>query len=132
MGMGKTPLPRFELKQLFTILNTPCNIASTNTHIEAYTMDTKQNKRVNLFIEVEILEVLDAFAKMNNRSRTYLINEMLRPSLPALKSLLKVSDDLKAMSDVDRLTALAKLTNIDEKLSTNARNMPKHLDGITK
>lgn len=95
-------------------------------------MNTKQNKRVNLFIEVEILEALDAFAKMNNRSRTHIVNDLLRPSLPALKSLLKVSDDLKAMSDVDRLTALAKLANTEEKLTNSTRNMPKHLEGITK
>ena len=95
-------------------------------------MDTKENKRVNLFIEVETLEVLDAFAKMNNRSRTHLINELLRPVLPSLKNLLKVSDDLKTMSDVDRLTALAKLANTEEKLTNSTRNMPKHLEGITK
>ena len=95
-------------------------------------MNTKQNKRVNLFIEVEILEVLDAFAKMNNRSRTHLVNELLRPSLPALRSLLKVSDDLKTMSDVDRLTALAKLSNTEEKLTNTTRNMPNHLEGTTK
>ena len=95
-------------------------------------MNTTQNKRVNLFIEVEILEVIDAFAKMNNRSRTYLINELLRPTLPSLLSLLKVSDDLKAMSDVDRLTALAKLTQTEEKLTNTTRNMPNHLRGVTK
>ena len=95
-------------------------------------MDTKQNKRVNLFIEVEILEVLDAFAKMNNRSRTYLVNELLRPTLPSLLALLKVSDDLKAMSDVDRLTALSKLTQTSEKLANMTRSMPEHLKGVTK
>lgn len=95
-------------------------------------MDTKQNKRVNLFIEVEILEVLDAFSKMNNRSRTYLINELLRPTLPSLINLLKVSDDLKAMSDVDRLTALSKLTQTSDKLASISRSMPDHIEGITK
>ena len=91
-----------------------------------------KNKRVNLFIEVETLEVLDAFAKMNNRSRTHIVNDLLRPSLPALRSLLKVSDELKTMSDVDRLTALAKLASTEEKLANATRNMPNNLEGITK
>ena len=91
-----------------------------------------ETHRINLNLNIETLEVIDAFAKMNDRSRTYVIEELLKPSLPALRQLLKLSDQLKTMSDADRLTALAKLTNIDEKLSTNARNMPKHLDGITK
>ena len=91
-----------------------------------------ETHRINLNLSIETLEVIDAFAKMNDRSRTYVIEELLKPSLPALRQLLKLSDELKTMSDADRLTALAKLTNMDEKLSTNARNVSSHLEGITK
>ena len=88
--------------------------------------------RINLNLSLETLEVIDAFAAMNDRSRTYVIEELLKPSLPALRQLLKLSDDLKTMTDADRLTALAKLTSTEEKLTNLTRNMPKHLEGITK
>lgn len=88
--------------------------------------------RINLNLSLETLEVIDAFAAMNDRSRTYVIEELLKPSLPALRQLLKLSDDLKTMTDADRLTALAKLTSTEEKLTNSTRNMPKHLEGITK
>ena len=95
-------------------------------------MQKPELKRVNLFMEKDIVDVLDAFAAMNQRSRTFVIHELLRPSMPALRELLKLSDELKTMSDSDRLTALAKLTNIEEKLTSNARSMPNHLEGIAK
>ena len=91
-----------------------------------------ETHRINLNLSLETLEVIDAFAAMNDRSRTYVIEELLKPSLPALRQLLKLSDDLKTMSDADRLTALAKLTHVEDKLTNNARNMPKHLQGISK
>lgn len=92
----------------------------------------RETHRINLNLSLETLEVIDAFAAMNDRSRTYVIEELLKPSLPALRQLLKLSDDLKTMSDADRLTALAKLTSTEEKLANLSRNMPKHLEGITK
>lgn len=92
----------------------------------------RETHRINLNLSLETLEVIDAFAAMNDRSRTYVIEELLKPSLPALRQLLKLSDDLKTMTDADRLTALAKLTSTEEKLANSARNMPKHLEGITK
>lgn len=95
-------------------------------------MQKPELKRVNLFMEKDIVDVLDAFAAMNQRSRTFVIHELLRPAIPALRELLKLSDDLKTMTDADRLTALANLTNIEEKLSTTVRAMPNHLEGIIK
>lgn len=95
-------------------------------------MQKPELKRVNLFMEKDIVDVLDAFAAMNQRSRTYVIHELLRPAMPALRELLTIPDKLTAMSDADRLAALAKLTDTEEKLTNNARNMPKYLEGITK
>lgn len=91
----------------------------------------KQTHRINLNLEVETLEVIDAFAKLNNRSRTYVIESFIKPALPALRELLAMPDKLTAMSDADRLTAIAKLSNTEEKLSNTVRNMPKHLEGVT-
>lgn len=92
----------------------------------------KETHRINLNLEIETLEVIDAFAKLNNRSRTYVIESFLKPALPALRELLAMPEKLTSMSDVDRLAALSKLTQTEEKLANTARNMPNHLDGITK
>lgn len=88
--------------------------------------------RINLNLSIELIEVIDAFAKMNGRSRTYVVEELLKPSVPSLKALLKLSDDLAAMTDAERLTAIAKLSSMEDKLKINVRNMPGHIDGVTK
>lgn len=95
-------------------------------------MQKPELKRVNLFMEKDIVDVLDAFAAMNQRSRTFVIHELLRPSMPALRELLKLSGDLKTMSDADRLIALSKLADMEEKLSTTVLAMPDHIQGVTK
>ena len=88
--------------------------------------------RINLNMELETIEVIDAFAKMNNRSRSYVIESFLKPALPALRELLAMPEKLTSLSDVDRLAALSKLTNTEDKLKINVRNMPGHIDGVTK
>lgn len=88
--------------------------------------------RINLNLSIELIEVIDAFAKMNGRSRTYVVEELLKPSVPSLKALLKLSDDLGRMTDAERLTAIAKLSNTQDKLRNTALNMPSHLEGISK
>lgn len=95
-------------------------------------MQKPELKRVNLFMEKDIVDVLDAFAAMNQRSRTYVIHELLRPAMPALRELLAMPEKLTLLSDADRLAALAKLNQTEEKLTNTTRNMPKHLEGVTK
>lgn len=87
----------------------------------------KPTHRINLNLEVETLEVIDAFAKMNDRSRTYVIEELLKPSLPALRELLSLFDELKTMTDADRLTVLAELSVMQDKLFGAVRAMPHHI-----
>lgn len=88
--------------------------------------------RINLNMELETIEVIDAFAKMNNRSRSYVIESFLKPALPALRELLAMPEKLTALSDVDRLAALAKLNQTEEKLTNLSRSMPAHLKGVTE
>lgn len=95
-------------------------------------MQKPELKRINLFMEKDIVDVIDAFAAMNQRSRTFVIHELLRPSMPALRELLKISDELNTMTDAVRLNTLTKLINAEEKLVNAARNMPDQLKGITK
>lgn len=91
-----------------------------------------EKHRINLYMELETIEVIDAFAKMNDRSRSYVIESFLKPALPALRELLAMPEKLTSLSDVDRLGALAKLNQTEEKLTNMSRSMPKHLEGITK
>lgn len=95
-------------------------------------MQKPELKRINLFMEKDIVDVLDAFAAMNQRSRTFVIHELLRPAMPALLELLAMPEKLTAMTDTDRLTALAKLNQTEEKLTNLSRSMPAHLKGITE
>lgn len=88
--------------------------------------------RINLNMEIETLEVIDAFAKMNNRTRSYIVESFLKPALPALRELLAMPDKLTAMSDAERLAALSKLNQTEEKLTGLSRSMPEHLKGVTK
>lgn len=92
----------------------------------------KPTHRINLNLEVDTLEVIDAFAKLNNRSRTYVIESFIKPALPALRELLAMPDKLTAMSDAERLIALSKLNQTEEKLTSLSRSMPEHLKGVTK
>lgn len=92
----------------------------------------KKLKRINLNLDVETLEVIDAFAKLNGRSRTYVIESFINPALPALRLLLAMPDKLTAMSDVERLSALSKLDTLEEKTTKIARSMPQHLKGVTE
>ncbi len=81
-------------------------------------MQKPELKRINLFMEKDIVDVLDAFAAMNQRSRTFVIHELLRPAMPALIELLAMPEKLIAMSDTDRLTALAKLNQAERIAAT--------------
>ncbi len=89
-------------------------------------------KRINLNLNTELLEVIDAFAKLNNRSRTYTIEEFLMPSLPALKAVLLKATALAEMTDTERLTELSRLTAIEDELRTQARSMPANIEGDLK
>ena len=95
-------------------------------------MQKPELKRINLFMEKDIVDVIDAYAAMCQRSRTFVIHELLRPSMPSLRTLLEVSEELNMMTDAVRLNTLTKLINAEEKLVNAARNMPDQLKGITK
>ena len=89
-------------------------------------------KRININMDAELLEVLDAFAKMNDRTRTYVIHELLMPSVPTLKQLLKMASDLAKMSDSERLTALGKLAEFEGALTETALKIPNSIEEVTK
>lgn len=92
----------------------------------------KQTHRVNLNLEVETLEIIDAFAKQNGRTRTHVIESFIKPALPALRELLAMPDKLTAMSDAERLIALSKLDTLEDKTTKIALAIPTHIEGVTK
>lgn len=89
-------------------------------------------KRININMDAELLEVLDAFAKMNDRTRTYVIHELLMPSVPTLKQLLNMASDVAKMSDSERLTALRKLAEFEGALTETALKIPNAIEEVTK
>lgn len=88
-------------------------------------------KRINMNFDTELLEVLDAFAAMNNRTRTYVVHELLMPSLPMLKELLSLSKEVSLMSDSDRLAALHKLHLKEDSLQELVDSLPGQIQEIT-
>lgn len=88
--------------------------------------------RINLNMEVETIEVIDAFAKMNNRTRSYIVESFLKPALPALRELLAMPEKLTSMNDADRLAALAKLNETEQRLTDLGRSIPSDLKGVTE
>jgi len=91
-----------------------------------------EKHRINLYMEIETIKVIDDFALMNNRSRSYIIESFLKPALPALRELLAMPEKITAMNDADRLTALAKLNQTEQRLTNLSRSMPAHLKGTTE
>ena len=69
-------------------------------------MKKPTHHKVNLRFEVETLEVIDAFAQATGRTRTYVIESLLKPSLPALRKFTNeqqnsVYDQWAAESDLE-------------------------------
>lgn len=91
-----------------------------------------KTKRVTFNMEEELLDVLDAFAEMNGRTRTFVFHELLKPSLPMLKELLKLSKEVSLMSDTDRLLALQKLQVAENELQEISDDLPGYVKEITK
>lgn len=91
-----------------------------------------KTKRVTFNMEEELLDVLDAFAEMNGRTRTFVIHELLKPSLPMLKELLKLSKEVSLMSDADRLLAFQKMQIAENDLQEIADDLPGYVKEITK
>lgn len=89
-------------------------------------------RRVTFNMDSDLLDVLDSFAAMNDRTRTYVIHELLMPSVPMLKELLNLSKDLSAMSDTERLIALQKMKQTEDGLQEIMNQLPEHIEGISK
>ena len=78
-------------------------------------MKKATHHRVNLNLELESLEVIDAFARATNRTRTYVIQNLINPTLPALR---KWTDEEEKLSVYEQWAAESELEETLSKVST--------------
>ena len=58
--------------------------------------------RLNVMMDSDILDTLDALAMLNGSSRSHLLNELLRPSIPALNELIDLSERMKKEANQEK------------------------------
>ena len=85
-------------------------------------------------MEPEILDVFNGFCQITGKSRSSIINEMLRPSLPTLQKLIELNLRMKLRSlsngEADQLEILEGLNDIEEKLLTPLEQLPNVIDKL--
>ncbi len=86
-------------------------------------MNNKQ--RINLYMDYDLLAVLDAFAAVTGKTRTAVMHALLRPSMPSLLQLIDSADEIMASSEMEREASLKRLSFIEEKARANVRKAPE-------
>lgn len=86
--------------------------------------------RVNVMMDKDVLETLDAFRQINGASRSHMLNELLRPSLPSLNELIKLHYRMKTDPELDTAAACDTLTAIENKLSGPVSQLPEYIRSI--
>ena len=83
--------------------------------------------RINLYFETDLLAIIDEFAAITGRSRSYIIRGLLRPAMPSLQALLNAAQEAKTDKDaVD-----ARLSTIERALMNTISKLPDALEGKT-
>lgn len=89
--------------------------------------------RINVMIDSDILDTLDALCALNGSSRSHLLNEMLRPSIPAIHELLELSHRMKEQADPEKtVQTLKTLSHIETQLNKPIQQIPNYIKGIQK
>lgn len=84
-------------------------------------------------IDSDILDTLDALCALNGSSRSHLLNEMLRPSLPALNELLDLSHRMKEQANPEKTAQTLKtLNHIETQLNKPIEQIPNYIKGLQK
>ena len=87
--------------------------------------------RLNVMLDEDILHTLNELAALNGSSRSHLLNELLRPSIPALNELIDLSERMKKQADQEKNEhTLKSLSNIEEKLSKPIKQIPDYIKGL--
>lgn len=86
--------------------------------------------RTNVMLDADILDTLDAMASLNGSSRSHLLNELLRPSIPALQELIELSVRMQKKTPKDE--TLKALDNLEAQLTKPVQQIPEYLKGLEK
>lgn len=91
-------------------------------------MSTKQ--RINLYMDDDVLAVLDAFAAVTGKSRTAVIHALIRPAMPSLVQLLEAADDIASTTQAEREESLARLGEIEKRARANVQKVPELISKV--
>lgn len=87
--------------------------------------------RLNVMMDADIVDTLDSFAILNGSSRSHVLNELLRPSMPALQELLELSHHMKNNPD-SIPESIESLDKLEEQLNKPVEQIPAYIKGISK
>lgn len=90
--------------------------------------------RVNVMMSPDLLEVLDGFCALTGKTRSALIDDLLRPSVPSLNELiqLQLKMKLKEMSGGSVSTPLESLDKLEQQLLKPLNELPGVIKNIHK
>lgn len=91
-------------------------------------MSSKQ--RINLYMDDDVLAVLDAFAAVTGKSRTAVIHALIRPAMPSLMQLLESADDIASTTQAEREESLARLGEIEKRARANVQKVPELISKV--
>lgn len=87
--------------------------------------------RLNVMMDEDIIETLDRLRALNGASRSHLLNELLRPSLPALNELIELSLRMQSEANTEKTAkSLKTLDDIESKLTKPMSQIPDYIRGI--
>ena len=75
-------------------------------------------RRINIYLEEDLLATLDAYTRVAQVSRTELIHQLLMPSKPALDMLLEKADGYFRMSDEQKIETRRQLERLEKGVSS--------------
>lgn len=89
---------------------------------------TTPKRRINIYLEEDLLATLDAYARVAQVTRTELLHQLLYPAKPALDRLLQKADAYFRMSDEQKLETRRQLDRLEKGLSSVIDQVNTKLD----
>jgi len=79
---------------------------------------TTPKRRINIYLEEDLLATLDAYARIAQVSRTELLHQLLMPAKPALDQLLQKADDYFRMSEDQKFETRRQLDRLEKDVAS--------------
>jgi len=73
-----------------------------------------QLQRINLFFEPDALDILDRYAALTGKSRSYVIRSLFRPAMPTLEALLDQHEAALKAAQEERARIDAHLSKVED------------------